>query len=67
VPLNTFIIVLDQIASAWDGFKVMADHVRKVKVIESLAQFKFSLVSPPDVVYMRFPANTMRPFLGNTL
>lgn len=30
VSLNTFINVLDQIASGWDGFKVMADHVRKV-------------------------------------
>lgn len=30
MPLNTFIDVLDRIASAWEGYKVMADHIRKV-------------------------------------
>ncbi|CAH3170659.1 unnamed protein product [Porites lobata] len=30
VPLNTFIDVLDHIASAWEGYKVIADHIRKV-------------------------------------
>ncbi|XP_074617346.1 xanthine dehydrogenase/oxidase-like [Acropora palmata] len=30
VSLNTFIHVLDQMSTAWNGFKVMADHVRKV-------------------------------------
>ena len=30
MPLNTFIDVLDHIASAWEGYKVMADHIRKV-------------------------------------
>lgn len=28
--MNTFIDVLDRIASAWEGYKVMADHIRKV-------------------------------------
>ena len=30
MPLNTFIDLLDRIASAWEGYKVMADHIRKV-------------------------------------
>ncbi|XP_015777058.1 PREDICTED: indole-3-acetaldehyde oxidase-like [Acropora digitifera] len=30
VSLNTFIHVLDQMSTAWNGFKVMADHIRKV-------------------------------------
>ena len=30
MSLNTFINALDRIASTWDGYKVMADHVRKV-------------------------------------
>ncbi|XP_068702018.1 xanthine dehydrogenase/oxidase-like [Montipora foliosa] len=30
VSLNTFINVLDQMASSWSGFKVMAHHIRKV-------------------------------------
>lgn len=33
VSLNTFIHVLDQMSTAWNGFKVMADHVRKVILI----------------------------------
>ncbi|XP_073232045.1 xanthine dehydrogenase/oxidase-like [Porites lutea] len=30
VSLNTFISVLNNIASTWEGFNVMADHIRKV-------------------------------------
>ena len=30
MPLNTFIDVLDRIASALEGYKKMADHIRKV-------------------------------------
>ena len=33
MSLNTFIHVLDQMSTAWNGFKVMADHVRKVILI----------------------------------
>ena len=31
VSLNTFISVLNNIARTWEGFNVMADHIRKVK------------------------------------
>ena len=41
MSLNTFINVLDQISSAWDGFKVMADHVRKVSF--SLCRDSYSI------------------------
>ena len=33
VPLNTLIKVLDQQANLVSGYKVLADHVRKVKVV----------------------------------